>query len=184
MITAAQLASACQCTLPRAENWSGVLGQAMAIFAIDSPARQAAFLAQIAHESGRLAYVEELWGPTPAQLRYEGRKDLGNVQKGDGYRYRGRGLIQITGRANYRECADRLAEYVTGCPDFEAEPELLRAPRWAALSAAWFWHSRNLNVLADVGDFMRVTRRINGGTNGLADRMALWDGAKDVLGVA
>ncbi len=181
MISAIQIASACQCSLPRAENWAGVLNEAMGIFAIDTPERVAAFLAQIAHESGRLAHVRELWGPTPAQLRYEGRLDLGNTEKGDGFRYRGRGLIQTTGRANYRATSKGLAEFVSKCPDFEASPELLEAPRWAALSAAWFWHSRSLNALADAGDFMRLTRRINGGTNGYADRLSLWDAAKGAL---
>lgn len=153
----------------------------MGIFAIDSPQRIAAFLAQIAHESGRLVYVRELWGPTPAQLRYEGRADLGNTQTGDGFRYRGRGLIQTTGRANYAATRDGLVHFVPLVPDFEATPEMLEAPKWAALSAGWFWYAHGLNDLADGDQFMTITRRINGGTNGYADRVALWDGAKAVL---
>lgn len=153
----------------------------MGIFAIDSPQRIAAFLAQIAHESGRLVYVRELWGPTPAQLRYEGRADLGNTQTGDGFRYRGRGLIQTTGRANYAATRDGLVQFVPLVPDFEATPEMLEAPKWAALSAGWFWYAHGLNDLADGDQFMTITRRINGGTNGYADRVALWDGAKAVL---
>lgn len=153
------------------------------MFDINSPAQQAAFLAQIAHESGRLVYVRELWGPTPAQQRYEGRIDLGNTQPGDGFRYRGRGLIQITGRANYRAVRDGLRRLLQlDVPDFEAAPELLEMPRWAALSAAWFWSAKGCGPLADAGEFERLTRRINGGTNGLADRVALWGGAKAALG--
>lgn len=180
-VTPAQLAHAMGCSLPRATNWAPVLSEAMAVFAIDTPARQAAFLAQIGHESGRLAYVREIWGPTPAQLRYEGRADLGNVRPGDGFRYRGRGLIQTTGRFNYCATRDGLREYVPAVPDFEADPEKLEAPRWAALSAGWYWHSRQLNALADAGSFIRLTRAINGGTNGMDDRLALWDQAKTAL---
>lgn len=186
MITSTQLAQCCDCSVARAEPWTEPLNVSMAMFGIDTPARRAAFLAQIGHESGRLRYVRELWGkqPTPAQARYEGRADLGNVQPGDGFRYRGRGLIQTTGRANYAATRDGLRKVAPGAPDFEAEPEALELPRWAAMSAAWFWHSRGLNALADVGDFERITRRINGGTNGLDDRLKLWAGAKAALGVA
>jgi putative chitinase len=150
----------------------------MALYDIGTPARQAAFLAQVGHESGRLGYVKELWGPTDAQRRYEGRNDLGNTQTGDGFKYRGRGLIQITGRANYSTAADALNEPLI---DF---PEILEQPDIAALSAAWFWNSHGLNALADAGSFETITRRINGGTNGLADRKVLWASAKIALGVA
>lgn len=181
MITAAQIANACGCSLPRAENWRESLNAAMGVFAIDTPARQAAFLSQIAHESGRLRYVCELWGPSPAQLRYEGREDLGNVLKGDGYRYRGRGLIQTTGRNNYRATREGLSLYLPIVPNFEAVPEALEMPQWAAYSAGWYWADRGLNTLADAGDYMRITRRINGGLTGYQDRLALWDGAQKAL---
>jgi putative chitinase len=180
-MTPQQIAQACQCSLPRATNWAAVLGAAMQLFAINTSARQAAFLAQIAHESSRLQHVLELWGPTPQQMRYEGRRDLGNVKAGDGYRYRGRGLIQITGRANYATQRDTLRLYVPAVPDFELTPELLEAPRWAALSAACYWQTRGCNELADSAAFIQITRRINGGLNGYDDRVALWDGAKAVL---
>lgn len=183
MITSTQLAQCCDCSVARAEPWVEPLSVAMSMFGIDTPARQAAFLAQIAHESGRLKFVRELWGPTDAQRRYEGRADLGNVQPGDGFRYRGRGLIQTTGRANYAATRDGLRKVAPGAPDFEAEPEALELPRWAAMSAAWFWSSRGLNALADAGDMLKITRRINGGTNGLADRLQLWAGAKAALGL-
>jgi len=183
-ITAPQLALACDCALPRAENWLATINAAMRLYLIDSPRRQAAFLAQVAHESGRLRYTREIWGPTEAQLRYEGRADLGNTQPGDGYRYLGRGLVQITGRANYTAARDGLRLVEPATPDFVSRPDLLEAPRWAALSAAWYWSSRGLNALADAGAFERITRRINGGTNGLAERETLWAGAKGALGLA
>lgn len=147
----------------------------MALYAIDSPARQAAFLAQVGHESGRLIYVRELWGPTPTQEGYEGRADLGNTEPGDGFKYRGRGLIQVTGRANYQTCGAAL-----GLPLVD-HPELLEAPGNAAQSAAWFWNSRGLNDFADIGDFNTITRKINGGLNGLQDRLALYALCKSAL---
>jgi putative chitinase len=148
----------------------------MALYAIDSPARQAAFLAQIGHESGGLIYVRELWGPTPSQEGYEGRADLGNTEPGDGFRYRGRGLIQVTGRANYATCGAAL-----NLPLIDS-PELLEQASNAAQSAAWFWNSHGLNDLADTGDFNTITRRINGGLNGLANRLALYATCKAALG--
>lgn len=160
----------------RARIWAAPLTAAMERFAIDTPKRQAAFLAQVGHESGRLKYTTELWGPTPAQKRYEGRADLGNDQPGDGFKFRGRGLLQTTGRANYRLVSQRLGE------DFIAHPELLSSPNWAALSAGDYWAMRNLNPLADSGAFRELTKRINGGFNGLADRLALWELAKEALG--
>lgn len=177
----AELAMALGCPLPRADNWAACLTEAMSIFVIDSPLRQAAFLAQIGHESGRLQFVRELWGPTEAQRGYEGRADLGNGKPGDGYRYRGRGLIQTTGRANYAATRDGLLQFVPIVPDFEATPETLEAPKWAALSAAWYWHAHGCNALADAGAFMSLTRAINGGTNGYADRLALWETASQAL---
>lgn len=169
------------CNAARADAWLPHIAQACEVFAINTPARLAAFLAQIGHESGRLVYVREIWGPTPAQRRYEGRRDLGNTQPGDGKRYMGRGLIQTTGRANYRATRDGLADYLPHVPDFEAVPALLERADMAAMSAAWYWHSRGLNALADAGDFVRITKRINGGTNGLADRQALHAAAQGVL---
>lgn len=165
--------------LPNAGAKAGVfapaLNTAMGRYQIIGVPRVAAFIAQIGHESGQLLYVRELWGPTPAQARYEGRADLGNTQQGDGFKFRGRGLIQITGRANYAECGEALGL------DLISQPELLEQPEWAAKSAAWFWSTRGLNTLADAGDFERITRRINGGLNGLADRLALWEKARAVL---
>lgn len=140
-------------------------------YRINTPLRLAAFLAQIGHESGQLVYVRELWGPTREQVAYEGRSDLGNTEPGDGRRFLGRGLIQITGRANYQHISDDLGI------DFVGNPQLLEQPEYAALSAGWFWDCGNLNHLADQQLFVAITRSINGGINGLADRKALYNAA-------
>lgn len=174
-MTPKQLAAAVMCPLSRAAQWIPHLEAAMAAYGINTSARQSAFLAQIGHESGHLIYIREIWGPTQAQAGYEGRADLGNTQPGDGYRYRGRGLIQITGRANYRRAGDALSL------PLEEHPELLELAANAAMSAAWYWQIRGLNELADAGDFERITRRINGGLNGEAERLALWSAAKEAL---
>ena len=155
----------------KATLYAPLLDAAMREFDINTPARQASFLSQVSHESGQLRYVREL----ASGAAYEGRKDLGNTQNGDGERYRGRGLIQITGRANYT--AAMMALDV----DIVEHPELLGTPVLACRSAAWFWKSHGLNELADAGDQVKVTKRINGGTNGLADRLALFEVAKRVL---
>lgn len=149
------------------------LNAAMDEYNIDTPARQSAFLAQIAHESGSLRYVREI----ASGSAYEGRVSLGNVRPGDGVRFRGRGLIQITGRANYKSCS--LALF--GDERLLDKPILLETPENACRSAAWFWHSRKLNELADAGKFVTLTKRINGGTNGLEDRQAYYSRAKEVL---
>lgn len=149
------------------------LNAAMAEFGIDSPRRIAAFLAQVGHESGQLLYVREL----ASGRAYEGRKDLGNTSLGDGARYKGRGLIQITGRANYSRLASDLK---IACVE---KPELLETPENACRSAGWFWSKNSLNKYADSGDFVWLTKRINGGTNGLADRQELYGRACKVLGI-
>ena len=152
-----------------------VLNTAMNRYQIVGSKRVAAFIAQIGHESGQLKYVKEIWGPTKAQARYEGRADLGNTQPGDGSKFRGRGLIQITGRANYKACGEALGL------DLINQPELLEKPQHACMSAAWFWASRGLNTMADAGQFDKITQRINGGQNGAADRQALYARALKVL---
>ncbi len=136
------------------------LTSAMEKFEINTPRRQAAFLAQLAHESGSLRYVEEI----ASGEAYEGRKDLGNDQTGDGVKFKGRGLIQVTGRANY------LALSVALQFDFIKEPEKLELPGAASMSAAWFWDSRQLNRLADIDAFEKINKRFNGGLNGIEDR--------------
>jgi putative chitinase len=122
-----------------------VLNTAMSKHGIVTVARIAAFIVLVGHESGQLRYVREIWGPTAQQAGYEGRSDLGNIVKGDGSKSRGRGLIQITGRANYAACDDALGL------DLINQPGLLEQPQHAAMSAAWFWSTKGLNTLADKG---------------------------------
>lgn len=180
-MTPSLIAECTGATPERAAMFAGFLTAAMDEFDIDTPVQQAAFLAQVGHESGGLHYTTEIWGPTAEQRRYEPpcvkAVQLGNTHPGDGRRYRGHGLIQITGRMNHARMGHALGV------DLERTPELLAWPKLAARSAACFWHSHGLNEEADAGDFVRLTRRINGGTNGLADRQRLWAHAKAALGV-
>jgi putative chitinase len=145
----------------------------MEMYDINTPKRQAAFLAQLAHESGSLRYVKEI----ASGEAYEGRKSLGNTEPGDGVRFKGRGLIQITGRANYKAVGDAL-DY-----DFITNPEHLERPGAAAMSAGWFWDKRNLNALADVDDFKKITKLINGGYTNYPDRLQHWERIKKILNV-
>lgn len=155
------------------------LDEAMNEYEINTLFRQAAFLAQVAHESGGFVYLKELWGPTQDQKGYEPPSHkagiLGNTEKGDGFKYRGRGLIQTTGRANYRETGKALAL------PLEDRPELLEEPANACRSAAYFWQVRGLNELADAGEFQAITKKINGGLNGYDERLAYLVKAKEVL---
>ncbi len=164
---ASTLAAAMNIPLARAQKWAAALTLAMADGKINTRLRQAAFLAQIGHESGSLLYSKELGGPSYF-AKYDGRKDLGNTQPGDGARFAGRGLIQVTGRANY----GRASQALFGDDRLLKTPELLEQPEWAAKSAVWFWSTRNLNELADADRFTDLTKKINGGTNGLEDRKA------------
>jgi predicted chitinase len=141
---------------------------------INTPKRQAAFLAQLAHESRELRYMEEI----ASGAAYEGRKDLGNTQPGDGKRYKGRGPIQLTGRANYRAAGKALGL------DLEEHPEKAATPDLGCRVAGWFWTTRGLNALADRGDFKQITRRINGGYHGLANRQRYYQRALEVLKAA
>ena len=183
-MTPQQLQAASGCSEANAQLYAPALAEACAAYEINTPARLAAFVAQVGHESGSLRYATEIWGPTPAQSRYEGRADLGNTQPGDGIRFRGRGLIQTTGRYNYRAVRDRLRARYPEAPDFEKEPSRLAEPKWAAWSAADYWAWRGCNELADKGAFEAITRRINGGLNGYADRLARWERAKGALASA
>ncbi len=158
----------------KAEQMTPHINAAMQQAGINTPKRQAAFLAQMGHESGSLRYMEEL----ASGKAYEGRKDLGNTQPGDGARFKGRGLIQLTGRANYAAASKDLGI------DFVKNPELAAKPENAAKIAAWYWQKHGLNKLADEGKFGTITRRINGGTNGAADRNSRHALAQRELGVA
>lgn len=183
ILTIEQLAACTGATMHHAQLFLPHILATMEAYEIDAtPDRARAFLAQIGHESCHLVFTRELWGPTPAQRGYELRRDLGNTQPGDGRKFAGHGLIQVTGRANHAAARDRLRErFGARVPDFEEEPERLEEPEWAALSAGDFWARHGLNELADAGDFMRITRRINGGTNGYAERLALYEAGKAVL---
>ena len=197
--------------MPRADagKWLDALNAAMDERQINTPQRMAAFLAQIAHESGELTNLEEklsysamrmcqVWPkrfPTqeaaapyarnPQKLAsrvYAGRLGNGDEASGDGWRYRGRGLIQLTGKSNYASCAKALGLDLVGNPDF------LLDPKGAARSAAWFWQSHGLNELADhqlgeddTEDFTEITKRINGGTIGLEERIDYWQHGLQVL---
>jgi putative chitinase len=159
----------------------GPLTEAMTEFGIDTPARQAAFLAQVAHESASLRYVREL----ASGRAYEGRVALGNTEPGDGVRFKGRGLIQITGRSNYRACSVALF----GDERLLDRPEILEQAVPACRSAAWFWREHNLNKWADAEDFDGTSDIINrgrktakiGDANGYADRLAFYERAMEVL---
>ena len=137
--------------------------------------RMAAFLGQILHESACLMYTTEL----ASGRAYEGRKDLGNIHPGDGEKYKGRGIIQITGRVNYELLAQEW-----NMPELVDEPQLLAEPELAVKSAYWFWDKHKLNELADGRNFATITRRVNGGTNGAASRKAFYDKALTVLHAA
>lgn len=199
-----QLAAAAQCRPARAARWYPHLITACVRFNISTRKRAAAFIAQIAHESAGLRRIEENLSYSAGRLLevfpsyftpdtardcarqpeqiantvYANRLGNGPARTGDGYRYRGRGLIQITGRNNYRWIGGLL-----GIP-LEDQPALLIQLDYAAASAAAYWHGRGLNALADDSDIVGITRRINGGRNGLDDRIRRWRVAKDVLGVA
>lgn len=167
-----------------AEKFMPYINETCNRYNINTPIRQLCFLAQLGHESGGLFYTEEL----ASGKAYEGRKSLGNTVPGDGVRFKGRGLIQITGRANYKSLSDALGVDFVGNPSLlggrnvkECTPQQLK---YAALSAGWYWNSRKLNAIADKIDidqlidegdnlaaFKELTKKINGGYNGLADRL-------------
>lgn len=170
--------------LTRAQRWLEPLRATCEAYDINTRKRVCAFLAQVGHESEGLLYTTELWGPTAAQRGYEGRSDLGNVRPGDGLRYRGHGLIQITGRSNHAQIRDRLrARLGAHVPDFEERPELLAHEPWAALCAGDYWDSRNINQLADVDAFEAITRKVNGGLNGHKDRLQRWHAVRQEMGL-
>jgi putative chitinase len=157
----------------RAATYAPLLTAFMDSHQIDSAKRRAAFLAQICHESGSLKYTLEIADGSA----YEHRKDLGNTEPGDGRRFRGRGLIQTTGRANYQRTGVALDL------DLIAEPELLEIPMHATRSACWFWQSRGLNEHADADRFGTITKIINGGYNGMDDRIQHWLRIRRVIGL-
>lgn len=138
----------------------------LARFDVSTPLRIAHFLAQLAHESDGFCTLEEY----ASGAAYEGRKDLGNIKAGDGQRYKGRALIQLTGRDNYRAFTSWVRRYAVTSIDFEARPELVATWPWAAWATLFFWSTKGLNSIADRDDLVLMTKRINGGRNGLDDR--------------
>lgn len=203
-MTPSKLASAANISPELAAKWAAPLTAAMEKFSINTPKRQAQFIAQIAHESGGFQRLTEnlnysaqglasTWpgrfstGTGPNELAREIARNpekianaayglrMGNNAQGDGWKYRGRGLIQLTGKANYQSAAAAI-----GAPLVE-QPELVAEPAMAAMTAAWFWNKNGLNALADSGDTRMVTKRINGGTTGLDDRLARYARAEKVL---
>lgn len=146
------------------------------------PHRLAPYTAQTAHESGGFKYDRELWGPTAAQERYEGRLDLGNTMPGDGYRYSGRCGIQITGRSNYARFTAWAKLQDPTAPDFVVNPDAVLTDPWEGLGPIWYWQSRaGIAEACDRGDFEAVTRLVNGGLNGLEDRRRYYVRAALVL---
>jgi len=162
---------------------STIRGLMMRPGGLSAPHRLACYLGQLAHESGRWVYDREIWGPTAAQARYDTRTDLGNTAAadGDGYTYRGRGPIQITGRSNYAQFTSWARKVNASAPDFVAAPDLVVTDPWEGLCPIWYWETREIDGLADRGDDIAITRVINGGHNGLADRVALTDAARVIL---
>lgn len=202
---AKQFAAASGLSEPKAALWLPHVEKAAAKYDFTKPARMAMWIAQCGHESaGFLRLVENLnysaeglqktWPtrfPTPelaelyarqpvliANRVYANRLGNGDEASGDGWRYRGRGLIQITGRANYAACGHGLGLDLLGFPG------LLEGVQQAADSAGWFWEARDLNEPTDRGDILAVTKKINGGTHGLVDRKKRWERAKVALGLA
>jgi putative chitinase len=159
-------------TAGQARRLGRVIGPAFVRYEITSPGRAAAAVAQFAHESAGFRTTTEF----ASGAAYEGRRDLGNTHPGDGVRFKGRGYLQITGRANYQGVSRAFGH------DFLAHPADLAKPRWAAMASCWWWHAHGCNQLADSGDFAALSARINGRhpANGLADRVALHARARQV----
>lgn len=190
MVDAKLISQGYKITQTRAQQWAPIFNESLLLADCDTAQRVAYFMAQIGHESGRLRWTNELWGPTKQQLRYEcnpafpwtGARGatnrlaymLGNNMKGDGARFKGHGGLQTTGRTNHRLCTRHLRVIIgSSVPDFEANPERLAEPRWGMLGSASYWVRHNLNKYSDKSDLVGQTRVINGGLNGLSDRQLL-----------
>jgi predicted chitinase len=181
MVTSTQLKTIMPGALPKdVAKYLDDINAAMETFEINTVRRMAAFLGELAQESGELRYMEEIWGPTPDQREYEppSKKatELGNVHPGDGYRFRGRGPIQITGRTNYGEYGGLLKIDLVDNPDQAAEPQV------GFKIAGCFWLHHGLNELADAQNFHEITKRINGGYSHLMEREAYYHTALRTLG--
>jgi putative chitinase len=182
MITKPILRAICSsCPDDKIDLYLPFINAAMTEFHIDNYARQTAFIAQIAHETGEFKWMREIWGPTAQQKKYEpfsGSKlaeQLGNIEPGDGEKFKGRGAIQLTGRSNYAKFGKILGV------DFIIHPQLAESHVFAFRIAGAFWETHGLNELADAGEFGAITRRINGGLNGQPQRLAYWEKAKELM---
>ena len=169
MITIEQLRTICPFAPKNVDVFIPYLNKFLPEYGIETPDQVAMFLAQAAHESGQFRYTQEI----ASGKAYEGRRDLGNVHPGDGVKFKGRGIFQITGRSNYEKCGKALDL------DLMSTPDLLSTPQYAVQSACWYWQSRDLNRFAN--DLRKCTRAINGGYNGLDDRRLFWERAKKVI---
>jgi putative chitinase len=202
-LTAQIVAASCGSTVLRAAQWTAPLQSACDRYHIDTPLRVAAFLAQVGVESARLtAVVENLnysatgllttfpkyfnsiqaaqYEHQPQRIAnrvYANRYGNGDEASGDGWRFKGRGCLQVTFRDNYASCGKAIAL------PLDSHPELLEQPCNAALAAGWFWDSRDLNKLADAGRFEGITRSINGGLGSYSERLALYGSAKNALAI-
>lgn len=183
MITPDLLRAATGCSRADASTFAPHLAESCQAYGITGPHAVAAFLAQLAHESGSLRHVREIADGSA----YEGRSDLGNTEPGDGPRFRGRGLIQLTGRSNARAFRDAMRRLHLVVPDFEVDPESMEHPRWASWSAAWFWDEHHLSTFADGTEpgYIKIGRAINRGNansskpaNHEAERVLRWEAAK------
>src|SRR5262249_6740139 len=165
---------------PKRQLYLPFIDKIMEIYELDTPLRASAFLALIAHESGELEFMEEIWEPTAQQKKYEPPSDvarmLGNTQPGDGFRYRGRGPIPVLGRANYKKYGDLLGVDLVGNPDLAATPQ------YAFSTAGLFWKLKGLNKPADVQDFNTIIRTVNGGMYGVQTWERFYKIAKYTLG--
>jgi putative chitinase len=182
MLTESQLRKISKTRSPK----QSLLDSILAIADQFKPHQLAHVLAQVMHESGGLKFDREIWGPTDAQKRYEGRKDLGNTQKGDGSKFRGYGPIQLTGRRNVTDFLKWCQKRGLNPPDFLKTPNLIATSPWAGWSVVWYWEvgnptGKSLNRYADMNDIEMVTRRVNGGLNGFEDRLTYYDRAALVL---
>lgn len=174
-----------------AEAAVGPANNALRLYDQTTANRVGMFLANVGHETGGLQWKQELWGPTDAQRRYEGRTDLGNTEPGDGSRFRGRGWLQTTGRGNYAKLTSRLRMRwpQMQVPDFVSQPELLASPEWCALSAVDFVEMNRVYRFADSDNFDNYCDMVNlghptqrvGDTNGWPHRLTLWQSAKPAL---
>ena len=162
---------ATRATLVSINTYAPLLNRYMHNYNLCGKLREAAFLATVIHESGHFRYTREI----ASGAAYEGRKDLGNIYKGDGVKFRGRGLIQLTGRSNYERASKALGV------DFVSNPQLLEQPRYATQVSCWWWADKGLNEVADTGNFRKVTRIVNGGYNGFSDREFWYKKALEIL---